>query len=462
MAEAPKRNALVRAALEALAQGNHVEAVRCCKHALRQDRLNYDAYVVLGKSLYASKQLEQAEVAYRHAADINPGDTRAWQGLAELHEATSSYAKVLEACKAVIGIFQHKGDLSHVAEYTRRLANAHAALQDQESALDAWKTILEMKSLAKGLYIEALSGVLDSKAVLMESWLQDTAKLFLLHDKMLDLGSARIMAENKFASSQDGRDMEKFLRDILKEVPTNEKFETMLLQLLVWRFRASSFYKGHAWRQSSLQVLQLCLSALSWHASSLAMVLLLAFCEEDNMNDLFSEMGLVELVQGPISRLHYLGIRLAHAYPDHALLMPALAFLMHKSCSTFTSLTQRRSLCENGLRINQNNILGWQVLAELRVSEGAYSSAAECIRRGLQVVNGFRSLYGLGLHCAELQLQLILGDSYVKSGNLDEASEVYQNIIEVVEQKRDLEASTLLALAKEELKDEMSVAFWSE
>ncbi|KAI5077841.1 hypothetical protein GOP47_0007665 [Adiantum capillus-veneris] len=447
MAQPPKKNALVRAALEALAQGNHAEAVRCCKHTLKQDRLNYEAHVVLGKSLYASKKFEQAETSYRHASEINPGDARAWQGLAELHESTSNYAKVLEACKAVICVFQDKGDLIHLAEYTRRLANAHAALEDHQSALNAWKTILEMKSVSKGLYNEALSGVLASKAVLMESWIQENAKLYLSHDKMLDANSARNMAENKFASSQDGLNMEKSLRDSLKENPSNEKFETMLLQLLVWRFRESSINKGHAWRQSCLQVLQLCLSALSWHASSLAMVLLLALCEEDNVNDLFSAMGMVELAQGQITRLHFLGIRLAHAYPDHALLMPVLAFLLDKSCST--SLVQKRSLCENGLRINQNSILGWQVLAKLRVSEGAYSIATECIRRGLQVVNGFRSLYGLSLQCAELQLQLILGDSYVKSGNYDEASKVYQNIIEVVEQKGDLEAVTELAKAKE-------------
>jgi hypothetical protein len=65
------------------------------------------------------------------------------------------------------------------------------------------------------------------------------------------------------------------------------------------------------------------------------------------------------------------------------------------------------------------------------VLEGAYSSASECVKRGLQVINIFRSSYGLSLEYAELHLRLVLGDSLLKSGNYEEASLIFQKIEEV-------------------------------
>eukprot|EP00250_Pteridium_aquilinum_P005930 c15945_g1_i1 orf=480-5567(-) len=451
MAEVPKKNSLLRAALEALTQGNHAEAVSCCKRALKQDRLNYDAYVVLGKSLFAGKQFEQADISYRRAIDINRSNTKAWQGLAELHEATGNYAKVVEACNSVIHAFQSKGDLTHMVEYSRKLGTAYAALQDHQNALEAWKSILEINSVSETFHLEALCGVIDSKAVLMESWIEENCKMYLSQDKKKNLNavSARHSVENIWASSKDSLELEKALREVLEQIPSGEKYEMMLLQLLVWRMRANSSSKGQEWCQVCLQLLQLCLSALSWHASNLATMVLLALCEEDNVDDIFIELGMVELAQGRVKRLHILGKRLIHAYPDKALVMPILAFFMQESPSCSVSLGQKRSFCEIALRLNENSILGWQVLAKLRASEGSHSSAIECIRRGLQVINKFRDLYGLTLQCAELQLRLVLGDLFFKSGNHDEAAKAFHDIIKVAENRQDMEACKVLALAKE-------------
>jgi superkiller protein 3 len=74
-----KKSSLLRAALEALSQGNYAEAIVCSKHALKQDRHSYDALLVLGKALFSSKQLDQAEIPYRRAAELNPDDVRAWR-----------------------------------------------------------------------------------------------------------------------------------------------------------------------------------------------------------------------------------------------------------------------------------------------------------------------------------------------------------------------------------------------
>lgn len=449
MAEVPKNNSLLRAALEALAQGNYAESVRCCKHALKQDRHNYDAFVVLGKTLFAGKQYDQADISYKRAVDINANGLRAWQGLVELHEAIGNHTKVVEACNSIVHICQSTSDLTHLAEYTRRLATAHAALSNHQKTLEAWQVLLESPSVSKALHLEALCGIVDAEAALMESHIEEDCNRRLSEDKSLDAASARYIAENEWASSEENLKMEEMLRDILKQMSNSEKHETLLLQLLVLRMRAHSSSKGQEWRQTCLQVLQLCLSALSWHATSVAITLLLAICEEDSVDELFNELGMVELAQGQVNRLLILGKKLVHTYPDQGLVTSILAFFMNQSPFCSVSLGHKRSLCENALRVNENSIVGWQVLAELRASEGSHSSAVECIRRGLQVVSRFRSIYGLTLQCAELRLQLVLGDSLLKSGSYNEASKVFKNIIEVAEAIQDLEACKVLTSAKE-------------
>ena len=74
-----KKSSLIRTAMEALSKGNYAEAILCSKHALKQDRRSYDALIVLGKALFFSKQLDQAEIPYKRAAELNPDDVRAWR-----------------------------------------------------------------------------------------------------------------------------------------------------------------------------------------------------------------------------------------------------------------------------------------------------------------------------------------------------------------------------------------------
>ncbi|KAH6558445.1 hypothetical protein KP509_1Z063400 [Ceratopteris richardii] len=320
----------------------------------------------------------------------------------------NDYEKVIEACNNVIRIFQSKGDLTHLADYIRRLAKAHAALQDYQNALHAWENILHMESVSNSLRLEALCGVVDSKYILMEQWIEKNTNLQLSQDKMLDASSAKQIAENQFTNSQDGLDLEETLWGLLKEIPTNEKYETILLQYLIWKMRVKS-----------------------------------------GTNAACSEMGMLELAQGRMTRLNYLGKRLVHAYPDQVLLMPVLAYLMHQSSSCSRSLLQKRSLCERAIQLNENSVLGWQVLAELWASEGAYSNANDCIRRGLHAINELRSSFGLSLQCAEMELRLAFGEIHLKTGNYDEASKVYHNIINVAEQKKDDKFTQVLVPAKE-------------
>jgi len=50
----------------------------------KEDAADYRAYYYLGLGLTGLRKFSQAEVAYRHALAINPGDFEVWNSLAEL------------------------------------------------------------------------------------------------------------------------------------------------------------------------------------------------------------------------------------------------------------------------------------------------------------------------------------------------------------------------------------------
>lgn len=53
---------------------------------LKEDRNNYAGLLLLGRALQESEQKDQAPNAFRKAAELQPGQPLAWQGLASYYE----------------------------------------------------------------------------------------------------------------------------------------------------------------------------------------------------------------------------------------------------------------------------------------------------------------------------------------------------------------------------------------
>ena len=166
------------------------------------------------------------------------------QGLIEVYEAIGNYKNVVEACESVIHLYQAKGNQTHLNEYRRRLAVAYAALGDYKKALKSWESFLEDPSLSETLYLEALCGIVDAKAAIMEDSIQELCNILLIEDNSIDKNSARRIAENEWLVKEENIKMEEMLSEILERKPCSEKYEALLLQLLVWRMRTYSSSKG--------------------------------------------------------------------------------------------------------------------------------------------------------------------------------------------------------------------------
>ena len=163
-----------------------------------------------------------------------------FQGLIELYEAIGNYKKVVEACDTVICLYHAIGNQAHLNDYRRRLAVAYAALNEHEKALKCWELFLKDPSLSEPLYLEALCGTVDAKTAIMENFVQK------IYDTHVTEGNdlARRNAENEWLSNGEYIKMEEMLSEILKRKPCSEKYEALLLQLLIWRMRTCSSSKG--------------------------------------------------------------------------------------------------------------------------------------------------------------------------------------------------------------------------
>eukprot|EP00198_Chlamydomonas_reinhardtii_P011198 XP_001700535.1 predicted protein [Chlamydomonas reinhardtii] len=80
---------LLRSARECLGRKEYREALQHCKEALAEDKSCYEAYVFVGKAAFSLGEAPQAQAAYRRAADLDPANPLAWQGLAELAADTA-------------------------------------------------------------------------------------------------------------------------------------------------------------------------------------------------------------------------------------------------------------------------------------------------------------------------------------------------------------------------------------
>ncbi|KAG8130900.1 putative Tetratricopeptide repeat protein [Naja naja] len=85
--------AALKSARDAIRNKEYKEALKHCKAVLKQEKNNYNAWVFIGLAAAELEQPEQAQGAYKKAAELDPGQLLAWQGLANLYEKRNTDVK---------------------------------------------------------------------------------------------------------------------------------------------------------------------------------------------------------------------------------------------------------------------------------------------------------------------------------------------------------------------------------
>ncbi|XP_075397402.1 superkiller complex protein 3 [Tenrec ecaudatus] len=94
-------------ARDAIRNKEYKEALKHCKTVLKQEKNNYNAWVFIGVAAAELEQPDQAQGAYKKAAELEPDQLLAWQGLASLYEKCNH----INAKDDLPGVYQKLLDL---------------------------------------------------------------------------------------------------------------------------------------------------------------------------------------------------------------------------------------------------------------------------------------------------------------------------------------------------------------
>ncbi|XP_062068375.1 superkiller complex protein 3 [Lepus europaeus] len=97
----------LKSARDAIRNKEYKEALKHCKTVLKQEKNNYNAWVFIGVAAAELEQPDQAQGAYKKAAELEPDQLLAWQGLASLYEKSNH----LSAKDDLPGVYQKLLDL---------------------------------------------------------------------------------------------------------------------------------------------------------------------------------------------------------------------------------------------------------------------------------------------------------------------------------------------------------------
>uniref|UniRef100_A0A670Y5G3 SKI3 subunit of superkiller complex n=1 Tax=Pseudonaja textilis TaxID=8673 RepID=A0A670Y5G3_PSETE len=167
--------AALKSARDAIRNKEYKEALKHCKAVLKQEKNNYNAWVFIGLAAAELEQPEQAQGAYKKAAELDPGQLLAWQGLANLYEKRNQtdvkedwikvYEKLLElyentdqqkwceVCKKLVELYHKDKQYLQVARIWHKLIKIRReGGADNVELHQLWKKLVQL--LEEGIQLK--------------------------------------------------------------------------------------------------------------------------------------------------------------------------------------------------------------------------------------------------------------------------------------------------------------------
>lgn len=157
----------LKSARDAIRNKEYKEALKHCKTVLKQEKNNYNAWVFIGVAAAELEQPDQAQGAYKKAAELEPEQLLAWQGLASLYEKCNHenakgdlpgvYQKLLDlyesvdkqkwcdVCKKLVGLHhQEKRQLEVARTWYKLIKTRREDGADKQELYELWRKLTEL------------------------------------------------------------------------------------------------------------------------------------------------------------------------------------------------------------------------------------------------------------------------------------------------------------------------------
>uniref|UniRef100_A0A8C6RPJ8 SKI3 subunit of superkiller complex n=1 Tax=Nannospalax galili TaxID=1026970 RepID=A0A8C6RPJ8_NANGA len=157
----------LKSARDAIRNKEYKEALKHCKTVLKQEKNNYNAWVFIGVAAAELQQPDQAQGAYKKAAELEPDQLLAWQGLASLYEKCNNisakddlpgvYQKLLDlyesvdkqkwcdVCKKLVDLYyQEKKHLEVARTWYKLIKTRQEEGADNQELHELWRKLTQL------------------------------------------------------------------------------------------------------------------------------------------------------------------------------------------------------------------------------------------------------------------------------------------------------------------------------
>ncbi|XP_060927149.1 superkiller complex protein 3 [Limanda limanda] len=137
----------LKSAREAIKNKEYKDALRHCKAVLKLEKNNYNAWVFIGLAASELEQPDQSQSAYKKAAELEPEQLLAWQGLANLYDKTDQWDFKVE----LPNIYQKLVDLyassdkKKCYEVIQKLSDIYLSDKEYLQLAKVWLQLLQLK-----------------------------------------------------------------------------------------------------------------------------------------------------------------------------------------------------------------------------------------------------------------------------------------------------------------------------
>ncbi|KAM4707819.1 superkiller complex protein 3 [Discoglossus pictus] len=139
--------AVLKNARDAIRNKDYKEVLKQCKAVLKLEKHNYNAWVFIGLAASELEQPDQAQAAYRKAAELEPDQLLAWQGLGNLYEKVNQkgfkedlpnvYQRLLELYKS--------SDKEKWCEVCNKLVDLYQQEKKHLQAAQTWHQLIKIR-----------------------------------------------------------------------------------------------------------------------------------------------------------------------------------------------------------------------------------------------------------------------------------------------------------------------------
>ncbi|XP_072521083.1 superkiller complex protein 3 [Salminus brasiliensis] len=331
----------LKSAREAIKNKEFKEALKHCKAVLKIEKNNYNAWVFIGVAANELEQPDQAQTAYKKAAELEPEQLLAWQGLANLYEKSNQEdfkAELPKIYQKLITLYETL-DKVKCFEVSKKLVDVYQAEKNYLKVARVWLRLIQVREAEEGVENFELLELWREMIKLLQHTVEEQDNetqqhLLSAFEKALQLTENIPSEDHKQISEDYIKYLSKLPHEVLK---LKEVCETML-----------SLYPKDTYP----------LEVLSQH------YLLSDDCSEDAVS---CYTRLLEM--DPVSSLAHFGLG-----------VKALQDKKYEDAARSFGL---------GLRRMCSSIIGWYNLAQAELKMHKYSDSAMSSKQGLTVSAGY-------------------------------------------------------------------------